>query len=101
MPRKLQVLETFHAISKSRNRFCDESQSLVFVIFLESRSFELFAVKSGIFKQGLGISASLSQRVIIKALKFIYHYTLSLPIMSLTECTKKDVFSLGKGIQGH
>ena len=59
VPRKLQVSETFHSISKSWNGICDESQSLVFVSFLESRIFELFAVKSPIFKQGLRISASL------------------------------------------
>ena len=46
VPRKLQVSETFHSILKSWNAVCDESQSLVFVIFLESRIFELFAVKS-------------------------------------------------------
>ena len=48
VPRKLQVSETFHSISKSR-----------FVSFNESRIFELYAVKSQIFKQGPGISASL------------------------------------------
>ena len=40
VPRKLQVSETFHSISKSRNGICDESKSLVFVSFLESQSFE-------------------------------------------------------------
>ena len=59
VPRKLQVSETFHSISKSWNGICDESRSLVFVNFLESRIFELFVVKSRIFKQGLGVSASL------------------------------------------
>ena len=54
VPRKLQVLETFHSISKSQNSVCNESQSLVFVSFLESWIFELFEVKSQIFKQGLG-----------------------------------------------
>ena len=56
--RKLQVSETFHSISKSRNCICDESRSLVFVSFLESWIFELFGVKSRIFKQDLCISAS-------------------------------------------
>ena len=59
LPGKLQVLETFHSISKSRNGICDESQSLVFVSFLESWINDLFAVKSQIFKQGLCVSASL------------------------------------------
>ena len=59
VPRKLQVSETFHSISKSRNGICDESRSLVFLSFLESRIFELFAVKSRISKQGLGVAASL------------------------------------------
>ena len=44
VPRKLQVSENFHSISKSRNGICDESRSLIFVTFLESRTFELFAV---------------------------------------------------------
>ena len=57
--RKLQVSETFHSISKSLNGICNESRSLLFDGFLESRNFELFAVKSLIFKQGLGVSASL------------------------------------------
>ena len=59
VPRKLQVSETFHSISKSLNGICDESQILDFVSFLESWIFEPFAVKSQMFKQGLGISASL------------------------------------------
>ena len=59
VPRKLQVSETFHSISKSRNGICDESRSLTFVSFLESRIFELLAVKSRICMQGLGVSASL------------------------------------------
>ena len=50
VPRKLQVSETFHSISKSHNGICDESRSLVFVNFLESRIFKLFAVKFRIFK---------------------------------------------------
>ena len=50
VPRKLQVLETFHSISKSLNGICDESRGLIFVSFLESRIFGLFAVKSQIFK---------------------------------------------------
>ena len=58
--RKLQVLETFHSISKSRNGICDESRGLSFVSFLESQIFhELFAVKSRICKQGIGVSVSL------------------------------------------
>ena len=57
--RKLQVLENFHSTSKSLNRIGDESRSLIFVSFLEFQSFELIAVKSQIFKQGLGISLSL------------------------------------------
>ena len=56
--RKLQVSETFHSISKSRYGICDESRSLIFVSFLESRIFELFAVKCRSFEQGLGVSAS-------------------------------------------
>ena len=44
IPRKLQVSETFHSISKSRNGVCDEFRSLVFVSFLESWSFEFFVV---------------------------------------------------------
>ena len=44
--RKLQVLETFHSILKSRNGIiCDESQSLVFASFLESRFFLTFCSK--------------------------------------------------------
>ena len=45
VPTKLHVSETFHLILKSRNGICDESRSLVFVSFLESLIFELFAVK--------------------------------------------------------
>ena len=63
IPRKLQVLETFHSISKSQNSICDESQSFVFVSFFESWIFELFAVKSPIFKQGLGILVCLGLTV--------------------------------------
>ena len=59
VPRKLQVSQTFHSISKSWNSICDDSRSLVFVSFCESQIYELFAVKSQIFKQGLGILASL------------------------------------------
>ena len=46
VPRKLQAFETLQSISKSRNGICDKSQSLVFMSFLESQIFELFAVKS-------------------------------------------------------
>ena len=55
VPRKLQVSE----LLKSWSSICDESRSLVFVGFLESRIFELFAVKFQIVKQGLCISAAL------------------------------------------
>ena len=58
VPRKLQVSETFHSISKSRNGIFDECRSFVFVSFLESWIFELFAVKSQIFKHCLCVSAS-------------------------------------------
>ena len=53
VPRK------FRSILKSRNSICNESRSFVFVSFLESQIVELFAMKSRIFKQGLGISARL------------------------------------------
>ena len=43
VPRKFS--ETFHSISKSRNGICDESRSLVFMIFLESRIFLTFCSK--------------------------------------------------------
>ena len=61
VPTKLNASENFHFISKSRNGICDESRSLVFVSpsFREFRIFEVFAVKSRIFKQGFGVSASL------------------------------------------
>ena len=42
VPKKIAGLGN----SKSWNGICDESQSLVFVRFLESQIFELFAVKS-------------------------------------------------------
>ena len=59
VPRKLQVLETFHSISKSQSGICDESRSVVFVSFLESLSFSFFVVKCHIYKQGLSILVSL------------------------------------------
>ena len=46
VPKKLQVSETFHSIPTSWNAICDESQSLVFVSFLEFQILELLAVKS-------------------------------------------------------
>ena len=45
VPRKLQVLEILRSISKSWNSICDESQSLIFMSFLESQNFEFFCSK--------------------------------------------------------
>ena len=61
VPRKLYDSKNVHSISKSRNMgICDESRSLVFVTFLESQILDLFAVKFRIFKEGVGVSASLA-----------------------------------------
>ena len=45
VPRKLQVLKTFHSNSQSWNGICDEPRSLAFGSFLKSRMFELFALE--------------------------------------------------------
>ena len=42
VPRKLQVSESFHSISKSRSGICDESPSLVFFLVSLSLGFLKF-----------------------------------------------------------
>ena len=89
--RKLHISETFHSISKPRNSICDESRSLVFVSFLESRIIELFAVKSRIFKPQAG-KVSASRRV-----SGFYH-SPSLEVINpvLSNCIKRRLLSLRK-----
>ena len=54
VPRKLQISETFHSISKILEWHFVMTLKVLFLSFLESQIFELFAVKSQILKQGLG-----------------------------------------------